>query len=91
VPLPPPTHTPILSSSRDCRTSPATLDFSAMAEAARGRVEVSGYTSQAQFLVNCGITEVMSRHAGGGRRSSSPANQAKPADEPGGRWGSCSR
>ncbi len=38
------------------------VDFSAMAEAAReGGLEVAGYTSQAQFLVNCGITEVMSR------------------------------
>jgi SAM-dependent MidA family methyltransferase len=33
-----------------------------MAEAGRsGGLEVAGYTSQAQFLVNCGITEVMSR------------------------------
>jgi len=38
------------------------VDFSAIAEAAReGGLEVAGYTSQAQFLVNCGITEVMSR------------------------------
>src|SRR6266853_1237672 len=38
------------------------VDFSAMARAAReGGLEVAGYTSQAQFLVNCGITEVMSR------------------------------
>ena len=38
------------------------VDFSAMARAAReGGLEVAGFTSQAQFLVNCGITEVMSR------------------------------
>jgi SAM-dependent MidA family methyltransferase len=38
------------------------VDFSAVAAAAReGGLELAGYTSQAQFLVNCGITEVMSR------------------------------
>src|SRR5882672_881751 len=38
------------------------VDFSAIAEAARSvGLELAGYTSQAQFLVNCGITEVMSR------------------------------
>jgi SAM-dependent MidA family methyltransferase len=38
------------------------VDFSAIAGAAgEGGLEVAGYTSQAQFLVNCGITEVMSR------------------------------
>jgi SAM-dependent MidA family methyltransferase len=38
------------------------VDFSAVAAAAsEGGLEVAGYTSQAQFLVNCGITEVMSR------------------------------
>jgi len=38
------------------------VDFSAIAGAAReGGLEVAGYASQAQFLVNCGITEVMSR------------------------------
>jgi len=38
------------------------VDFSAIAVAAReGGLEAAGYTSQAQFLVNCGITEVMSR------------------------------
>jgi SAM-dependent MidA family methyltransferase len=40
----------------------AHVDFSAVAEAAReGGLELAGYASQAQFLVNCGITEVMSR------------------------------
>jgi len=38
------------------------VDFSAATAAARaGGLELAGYTSQAQFLVNCGITEVMSR------------------------------
>jgi SAM-dependent MidA family methyltransferase len=38
------------------------VDFSAVAAAARASgLELAGYTSQAQFLVNCGITEVMSR------------------------------
>src|SRR5262245_60142049 len=38
------------------------VDFSAVAAAARDAgLEVAGYTSQAQFLVNCGITEIMSR------------------------------
>jgi len=38
------------------------VDFSAIAASARsGGLELLGYTGQAQFLVNCGITEVMSR------------------------------
>ncbi|HUL92903.1 MAG TPA: SAM-dependent methyltransferase [Burkholderiales bacterium] len=38
------------------------VDFSSVAAAARaGGLELAGYTSQAQFLVNCGMTEVMSR------------------------------
>jgi SAM-dependent MidA family methyltransferase len=38
------------------------VDFSAIAAAARaGGLEILGYTGQAQFLVNCGITEVMAR------------------------------
>ena len=38
------------------------VDFSAVARAAReGGLDVLGYTSQAQFLVNCGITDIMSR------------------------------
>jgi SAM-dependent MidA family methyltransferase len=36
------------------------VDFSALAEAAGAAgAEVLGYASQAQFLVNCGITEVL--------------------------------
>jgi len=38
----------------------AHVDFSALADAARAaRLEVLGYATQAQFLVNCGITEVL--------------------------------
>lgn len=37
------------------------LDFSALAHAAReGGLDLLGYTTQAQFLVNCGITEILS-------------------------------
>jgi SAM-dependent MidA family methyltransferase len=38
----------------------AHVDFSALAQAARdGGLEVLGFASQAQFLVNCGITDVL--------------------------------
>ncbi|MGB7541637.1 MAG: SAM-dependent methyltransferase [Burkholderiales bacterium] len=38
------------------------VDFSAIARAARdGGLDLAGYASQAQFLVNCGITELMAR------------------------------
>ena len=38
----------------------AHVDFTALAQAAReGGLEVLGYANQAQFLVNCGITEVL--------------------------------
>lgn len=38
----------------------AHVDFSALADAARAAgAEVLGYTTQAQFLVNCGITDVL--------------------------------
>ena len=40
----------------------AHVDFTAIAEAARtAGADVLGYTTQAQLLVNCGLTEVMSR------------------------------
>jgi SAM-dependent MidA family methyltransferase len=40
----------------------AHVDFSALAEAAdRAGLKVLGYATQAQFLVNCGITEVLAR------------------------------
>ena len=38
----------------------AHVDFTALAEAAhQGSADILGYTSQAQFLVNCGITDVL--------------------------------
>jgi SAM-dependent MidA family methyltransferase len=54
------------------------VDFGAVAAAAReGGLEVGGYTSQAQLLVNCGITEVMSRTPSEDRGRFLPlANQA---------------
>jgi SAM-dependent MidA family methyltransferase len=54
------------------------VDFSAVAAAAReGGLELAGYTSQAQFLVNCGITEVMARTPAEDRSAFLPlANQA---------------
>jgi SAM-dependent MidA family methyltransferase len=40
----------------------AHVDFSALAAAAReAGLDVLGYSTQAQFLVNCGITEVLSQ------------------------------
>jgi SAM-dependent MidA family methyltransferase len=40
----------------------AHVDFSALAQAAReGGLEVLGYANQAQFLVNCGITDLLVR------------------------------
>jgi SAM-dependent MidA family methyltransferase len=40
----------------------AHVDFSALAQAAReGGLEILGYANQAQFLVNCGITELLER------------------------------
>jgi SAM-dependent MidA family methyltransferase len=40
----------------------AHVDFSALAHAAReGGLDILGYATQAQFLVNCGITEVLAQ------------------------------
>jgi SAM-dependent MidA family methyltransferase len=40
----------------------AHVDFTAVAEAARAAgAEILGYATQAQFLINCGLTEVVSR------------------------------
>jgi len=54
------------------------VDFSAIASVAReAGLELAGYTSQAQFLINCGITEVMSRTpAENGEKFLPLANQA---------------
>jgi SAM-dependent MidA family methyltransferase len=38
------------------------VDFTAMAEAGHAPgLELAGYTTQAQFLINCGITDIMAR------------------------------
>ena len=38
----------------------AHVDFSALADAAmQGGAQILGYTTQAQFLVNCGVTDVL--------------------------------
>ena len=60
------------------------MDFSAVAAAARsGGLELAGYTSQAQFLVNCGITEVMSRTpAEDGGEVPAARQPGEPPDEP---------
>ena len=40
----------------------AHVDFSAIAmAAAEGELELAGYTTQAQFLINCGITDILAR------------------------------
>jgi SAM-dependent MidA family methyltransferase len=40
----------------------AHVDFTAVAEGARGAgASLLGYTTQAQFLINCGLTELLSR------------------------------
>jgi len=42
----------------------AHVDFSALAKAGEEvGLELLGYTSQAQFLINCGIMEIMARHS----------------------------
>jgi SAM-dependent MidA family methyltransferase len=40
----------------------AHVDFSALADAARaGGLDVLGYSSQARFLINCGITDLLAQ------------------------------
>jgi SAM-dependent MidA family methyltransferase len=60
------------------------VDFSAIAAAARdGGLDLAGYTSQAQFLINCGITEVLARTpSGDGARYLPLANQANRLTSP---------
>ncbi len=60
------------------------VDFSAIAAAARDSgLDLAGYTSQAQFLVNCGITEVMARTPSeDGARYLPLANQANRLTSP---------
>ncbi|HUN68357.1 MAG TPA: SAM-dependent methyltransferase [Burkholderiales bacterium] len=55
----------------------AHVDFSALARAAADAgLEVLGYASQAQFLVNCGITELLERENPGDPRRYLPAASA---------------
>jgi len=55
----------------------AHLDFSALARAGReAGLEVLGYTSQAQFLVNCGITELLTAEDPADARRFAPAAAA---------------
>jgi len=57
----------------------AHVDFTALAEAAvQGGLELRGYTTQAQFLVNCGITEILGQtDAADAVRYAPLANEAK--------------
>jgi SAM-dependent MidA family methyltransferase len=49
------------------------VDFTAMAEAARaGGLVLAGYASQAQFLINCGITDVLARTSAADVRAYAP-------------------
>jgi SAM-dependent MidA family methyltransferase len=49
------------------------VDFTAMAEAAReGGLALAGYASQAQFLINCGITDVLARTPASDTRAYAP-------------------
>jgi SAM-dependent MidA family methyltransferase len=55
----------------------AHLDFSALARAAcEAGLEVLGYTSQAQFLLNCGITELLAAEDPADARRYAPAAAA---------------
>ena len=55
------------------------VDFSAIAEAgAGGGLEVLGYTSQARFLINCGITDILGETPASDVRAYAPlASQAQ--------------
>ncbi len=55
------------------------IDFSAMAQAgAAAGLEVLGYTNQAQFLINCGITDILSETPATDARAYAPiASQAQ--------------
>jgi SAM-dependent MidA family methyltransferase len=49
------------------------VDFTAMAAAARaGGLALAGYASQAQFLINCGITDVLARTSAADVRAYAP-------------------
>ena len=81
------------STCRACRTSPRTsISARSRAPPTTAGLEVLGYASQAQFLVNCGITDLLA--AGESRRREAlPARRSRGAEaafaRP--RWANCSR
>jgi SAM-dependent MidA family methyltransferase len=70
----------------------AHVDFSALARAAaEAGLEVLGYANQAQFLVNCGITELLAREDPPTQSAiCRPRLPCKSSSRPP-RWASCSR
>ena len=78
LPLPPPRRMAIRSICRACRTSPRTWTSArSRAPRADAGLDVLGYASQAQFLVNCGITDLLAEE--------NPADrEALPAGRSGG-------
>ncbi len=49
------------------------VDFTAVAEAAHDAgLRVAGYTTQAMFLMNCGLGELLANYSGGGTAPASP-------------------
>lgn len=62
----------------------AHVDFSAVAASAqRGGAQVLGYTSQANFLINCGITDLLSTTPAGDTRAYAPlASQVQKLTSP---------
>ena len=55
----------------------AHVDFTAIADAAlAGELEVLGYTSQARFLLNAGLAEIMMRQGDPGARSNAQTRVA---------------
>jgi SAM-dependent MidA family methyltransferase len=70
----------------------AHVDFTATAEAAHGAgADVLGYATQAQFLINCGLTEVVGRVSPDDMRRYAPlAGAANTLTSPR-RWASSSK
>ena len=70
----------------------AFVDFTAIAEAGfEAGLEVLGYTSQAHFLFNCGLLEVLDRRGAREQRLHPAARAAQRLTTPRGRWANCSR
>ena len=72
----------------------AHVDFSALARSRRATagLEVLGYASQAQFLVNCGITDVLgARRCRGCRSATRRSPRRRRSCSRRRRWASCSR